>query len=459
MNQLEILITPEWGNETIESMEFKFTMPADALPNQSPMLHYPSSAFGNLCPFPEYEDLILMDDLGEVPYSIADAPSLHGAMEFKGIYPDRKCEGTLVWSYRAFPRILPEGYRSSPYYDFRNEPFGLNGSGFFSFILPNTMELLHLTLDWDLSSLPEGSRAIWSYGEGCVEKNLTPIQIGFSLFQVGLMNAVEGDSIGVYWFGNPDFDIAGTAEKLIPIFDYMKQCFHDTTSTFKVFLRRDPFEISNGGSACPYAFISGYSAFHVPDMDQWFSTLVHEMTHTWPYMDDTNVGTGTWFTEGCTEYFCTMLPYEGGLFTKEYTLACINNKAVDRYYRNPFRELANMQIPAIQWKERAAQTVPYGRGFIYLANVEAKLKEIGIDMRGFIAKYNWVRPMTQEIWENFILENLGDEGVREFHEMQKGKLIIPHPNAFGNAFQAVEETINLNGEMVQSWHFELGVDQ
>lgn len=317
MKQLTLLLKPRWGEDTVANMSVYAAYPASEFDKDlsKPALQYAEQAFGGLCPFPEWEDFSITDDLGDIPFEIKDIPSFYTAATYKGIFFLRAPDGEVKWSMKLLPRVLPEGYRSSPYYDFRAEPLGLNGSNMFSIIFPavpiQTPVAVHL--DWDLSEMPEGARGIWSYGEGAVDKVLPLWQIMLTLYNTGMMHAVEEDGFGVYWFSEPNFDAESVARRMLPIFHYEKNYFGDGDAQFRVFLRRDPFVDSNGGSACPYAFISGYSAYGGADPERWFNTLLHEMTHTWPSMTDFNVGEGTWFSEGGTEYYCTILPYKGAL--------------------------------------------------------------------------------------------------------------------------------------------------
>lgn len=459
MDTLNLTLAPRWGNDTVMDMTIRGAFPASGIPadNAKPALDYSDQAFGGICPFPDYEELTISDDLGEVPWRLAAAPSCYSAAAFKGFYFERPVQGTVRWSYRILPRILPEGYRSSPYYDFRAEPLGLNGSGMFAFILPNTENAqVRIHLDWDLSNMPEGARGIWSYGEGSVEKVLSAWQIRLSLFNTGIMQSVEHGCFGVYWFSEPYFAVKDVAERLYPIYQYMADYFHDTGSSFRVFLRRDPFEISGGGSACPYAFISGYSAMGGMDADKWFNVLIHEMTHTWPSMADFNVGEGTWFSEGCTEFYCTMLPYRGGFLDAEFTVKCINAKIQGRYYDNVHREMPNMEIPKIQWQDRRAQEVPYGRGFLYLANVDLQLRRAGKgSIDDIVVKYSVADPMPLQEWKDFVLERLGEKGLQEFEDMAAGRLMVPEPDLFGPEIVTVRDEIELNGKKTISYHWEV----
>lgn len=459
MDTLHLTLVPRWENDTVADMTIRASFPASGIPTggDKPALDYPNQAFGGLCPFPDYEKLSITDDLGEVPYRLDDAPSCYGAATFKGFYFERPAQGTLQWSYRILPRILPEGYRSSPYYDFRAEPLGLNGSGMFAFMLPNTGAApVQVHLEWDLTQMPENARGIWSFGEGTVDKVLTSWQIRLSLFNTGVMQAVEHGNFGVYWFSEPNFAVKDVAERLYPIYQYMTDYFHDTGSSFRVFLRRDPFEKSGGGSACPYAFISGYSAMGGMEADRWFNVLIHEMTHTWPSMEDFNVGEGSWFSEGCTEFYCTMLPYRGGFLDADFTVSRINEKIKGRYYDNLYREMPNMEIPRIQWQDRRAQVVPYGRGFLYLVNVDTQLRRLGKgSIDDIVMKHSIMDPMSAQEWKDFVLERLGDKGLQDFEDMAAGKLMVPEEDLFGPEIMTVEDEIELEGKKVISYHWEV----
>ena len=89
---------------------------------------------------------------------------------------------------------------------------------------------------------------------------------------------------------------------------------------------------------------------------------------------------------------------------------------------------------------------------IYLANTDAELKRAGkpsIDT--IITSYNWDIQITLENWENFIRENLGEEGIRKFEEMKSGKLIIPDPDAFDGKFEFYEHEVEKDGITMTSY--------
>ena len=463
MNQLTLTLKPRWENGTVADMTVFASLPAALIPQgpAKPALQYPALAYGGRCPFAEYEIVSISDENGSVRCHLDDIPCFYDSADCKGIFLERPVSGTLRWTTRLFPRVLPEGYQSSPYFDFRAEPLGLNGCGLFAFLLPDTGDTpLSVHFDWDLSEMPKGARGIWSYGEGPVDIVLTSWQVRMTLFNTGVMHSNERGGLGVYWFSDPPVDVDAIAGRLYPIYQYMKDYFHDTESCFRVFLRRDPFERSGGGSACPYSFISGYSAFGGIDEESWFNVLIHEMTHTWPSMEDSEEEDTAWFSEGCTEFYSTLLPYRGGFLDADVTARAINEKITGCYLNNPYRLTPNRQLPQIQWQDIRAQKIPYGRGFLYLANVDARLRRLkrgSID--DFVSRYSILKPALQDEWIRFVQDRLGESGVREFRDMADGKLVIPEEGLFGADILTVQDEITLDGKQTVSWHWEARHDK
>ena len=105
MDTLNLTLAPRWGNDTVMDMTIRGAFPASGIPadNAKPALDYSDQAFGGICPFPDYEELTISDDLGEVPWRLDAAPSCYSAATFKGFYFERPVQGTVRWSYRILP--------------------------------------------------------------------------------------------------------------------------------------------------------------------------------------------------------------------------------------------------------------------------------------------------------------------------------------------------------------------
>lgn len=456
LSTLTLTLKPHWENGTVAWTHMDFSFPADAL-GEAPEIRYPDKGFGGLIPFPEYDAFYVTDSEGALPYELVDSPNPlgNGAVPYKDINFKRAARGTVRWGYRALPRVLPENYRSSPYFDFRSEPGGMNGIGFFSFMLPKAGTRFHASVHWDMSEMPAGARGVFWRAVGDFELDTDTMEFMMGYYAAGLMNAVEDENFGVYWFGETDFDAKALAGKLSDLFHTYARFFHDENAVYRIFLRRDPFEVSGGGTAGTRSFLSGYSAISGVDMDRWYSTLAHEILHNWPDMEDErNYGEGTWYNEGCAEYFSTILPLRAGLTTPEYAAGQINDKVASRYLDNPYREVPNMGIAEVQWKDRRAQTIPYGRGCLYLANTDAELKRFcrgSID--DFVSIHNKLSPVTPEDWTAFIRERLGEDGIQKFEDMKAGKLFAPDPDAFDGRFDCREVDIEIDGKACKSYRW------
>lgn len=447
MNQISLRLHPRWADDTVSELGIEIAV---QMAECKPLL-YPESGFGGRLPFAAYDRLQLCDDAGDVPFSIEEAPP-YGPLINRHVRYEREIQGALRYSYTVYPRVVPEDFRSCPYFDFRSEKDGANGSGLLTLMLPDDDDTEYqLNIQWDLSDLPEGCTALYN-----IERyTQIPLQrVRFSFFMVGRMHSIASDSARFCWLSDPGFDIAAIGRRIADIYDYMKACFCDDDSNFLIFIRRDPFPKSGGGTACPYAFLSGYSALGTTDLDRWENVLVHEMTHTWPNMDGGVTGNPlTWYNEGMVEYLCAFLPYEGGFYTRDYLLQLINNKAGERYYGSKYRTLSEKEIEKVQWSDMSAQATPYGRGFMYIAMVDYQLKKLGRSL-GDVIIGRYKGKLTEQNWLDFIQDAFGEKGVKAYHAMLDGQLIIPPEDLF-EGFKTEAFETEIDGEQTVSYRWTI----
>lgn len=453
MENFKLTLRPHWKNGSVAFMDVEASLSGGEYPVGKRCLMFTDTVVG--IPFAEYEGLTLSDERGELPFEMREVPLQGMPMHLQGLFWQREVQGELRWSYRVLPRILPKGYSSSPYYDFRAEPGGLNTAGLTFLIGPALNEQFHLKLHWDLADMPAEARGVASIGTGDLDMPCDGMTLRFQFYAVGVMNSDEQGEFGIYWFGETPFDIRGVSGRIRDLFAYMSDFFHDDSPVYRVFLRRDPFEKSGGGTATTRSFMSGYSEKVPIEVNNWFCTLAHEMVHNWPHMADVPSGSGTWFMEGTAEYYSVLLPLRAGLTDAEETARQINRKAA-RYYTYPGRETRDTELAKIWWKDRLAQPVPYGRGMVYLANTEAVLQRKGAgSIDEIITVHSKNNPMTEEIWTTFIRERLGEDGLCDYADMKAGKLLIPDPDSFGGLFRVTEEEIELNGVPARSFRWEV----
>jgi len=174
------------------------------------------------------------------------------------------------------------------------------------------------------------------------------------------------------------------------------------------------------------------------------------MVHNWPHMTDEPAGRTTWFNEGSAEYYSVVLPFRAGLSTLEDALAQIRVRS-EKYYLNPTREMSNGELAKLYWTDRRTQRVPYGRGFFYIANMDAAVRR---ETDGARCIDDIILPITRlyrsgeepgpESWLSLLSEVLGRDATPEYEAMVSGQLIVPDPDMLGGAFAAEPATITFS---------------
>jgi predicted metalloprotease with PDZ domain len=173
--------------------------------------------------------------------------------------------------------------------------------------------------------------------------------------------------------------------------------------------------------------------------------------HNWPELAGDHADT-SWYTEGTAEYYSVVLSYRAGLITPEEFLRRVNEHAAG-YYLNPLQGLTNRGADAIYWKDSRAGHVPYGRGFMYLAAVDARIRARSGHKRSLddvvlkllertrAAGRGAGEAPTVADWEALIGKELGARGVKDYEDMEAGKTLIPPPGAFGPCFRPVKANL------------------
>ena len=462
--RIAIRLTPHGANGTISSMDVSCRLSGLMISEGDALCTAQDVTVG--IPFcPVEGEVRFTDDLGGLPATRGEDPPRASFVKTSSFFAGRSAQGDIRYAYRVLPRELPEGYTSSPYFDFRAEPGGANGAGLTFLMLPaKDMEAtFELELFWDLEDMPEGSRGVWSLGAGDVTRAVSVQDALFSYYAVGNLNAEEEGDFGLYWFGTPPFDMAEVALRTKKLFRFMAGFFGDSEACYRIFARRDPFEKSGGGTAAARSFMFGYSAQTFLNVDDMQNLLAHEMSHNWPHMDDEPAGLATWYNEGCAEYFSVVLPYRAGLSSPEDVRSQVEDRAF-KYYSNPMRALSNEALAALYWQDRRTQRVPYGRGFFYLANVDAEIRRASGGAHSLddavkeilLRRQSGGKP-TPEDWLKIVSDLTGRDARPAYDAMAAGALIAPDPEIFGGMF-AIEKTrvtLQESGEEADGYAFGL----
>jgi predicted metalloprotease with PDZ domain len=150
-----------------------------------------------------------------------------------------------------------------------------------------------------------------------------------------------------------------------------------------------------------------------------------------------------------------MLPYRAGMITADEFLADLNETAA-RYYTNIMINVPNAQIPAGFWKDTRIRVLPYDRGSLYFAALDAAVRKASAgkhsldDMvRTMLAARQTGKPMNEALWRSLLKEQLGAKGVAGLDAMLAGGTVTPPSDAFGPGFRRVSRQLR---------RFDLGFD-
>lgn len=434
-------ITPRWTENTVSSLAVTGRTDRGAGAGEDVSAHITEVVTIPFCPI---FGLAFTDGAGPLP--VEERECEEGFIRRKYFAAKRDTVGEVTWSYRITPRVQPQDYRSSPYFDLVAEKGGVLGAGNTFLLHPPEREGEYdFSLAWDLSGLPEGCRAVWSFGEGNTERHCTLEEILFTAYMVGQVRSVERETAGFYWFDTLPFDAEEGTEQVVSLFAHMAALFRDKGGYYRVFTRHNGFP-GGGGTAFPRSYIYGYGKDDKVTVAGLQSLLAHEMVHNWPAMADEPAGAGTWYVEGSAEYYSVMVPLEAGLCSAERAAEYINEKA-GNYYANPQNHLSNMELGKRYWTDRRCQRVPYGRGMIYLANLDARIRRATGGERRLIDLELALLALEKPTAEDFL--RLGEEiagfDLRPGYEaMCRGDFLEPEPEAFGGRFTAEPCMVRIN---------------
>lgn len=384
------------------------------------------------------------DAAGELPLTIKDEEPTPTSTERRWL-AGRATEGDVVITFRAPPREITPTTRSGPLFDLRANGGGMMGAGITFIPIPETDFDYRVSLKWDLSGVAPGSRGVWSLGAGDVEATVPASTLAFTFYAAGPLYSYPEQptpDFGMYWLLPPPFDTNELAQGIQHLYGYMSRFFQDEGQPYQVFIRKN-FNRGGGGTALARSFMFGWSEATAPTLDGLQSLLAHEMTHNWPAMQGEH-GDTAWYSEGAAEYYSILLAYRAGVFSLEKFQEEVNERALG-YYTNPHRGLTNREAAKIFWSDWSAQRVPYGRGFMYLAKVDAQIRARSKGKRSlddvvvplFVSKKQGKTPGIED-WLELVSAELGPRARRDYEAMVAGEMLVPPKDSFAPCFKPVK---------------------
>jgi hypothetical protein len=443
---LDLVMTPHAANDG-GYIDVSMTIEAPKLAAGEGLVRLPLTLVG--IPSARYDGdaLTASDAKGDLPLTQEEEPPTPQGVYRRWVVT-RATEGDVTVTYKAPPREVTAATNNGPLFDLRAEAGGFAGAGVGFIATPVKEGPYSVSLKWDMSDAPEGSFGAWSLGEGDVERVAPASALSFSYYAAGPLKRYpprgEDSKFGLYWLAEPPFDPAALAGRIEKLYEAMSSFFDEDQSAYRVFIRQNPYK-GRGGSALAGSFMFGYNKEDAPTIDDLQSLLAHEMAHNWPAMQGEH-GLTAWYSEGTAEFYSLMLAYRAGLITTDKYLEEINQRA-SGYYSNPYRALSNEEAAQKFWTDPIAQTVPYGRGFMYLVQTDAAIRaktkgkrsldDIVLEMR---RRQNSGEAFGIPEWLDLVGEEIGDrEAKKQFEGMTSGELLVADDHRFAPCFEVVPE--------------------
>jgi hypothetical protein len=387
-----------------------------------------------------------------------DEPDEGGFLYWRRWQASRAVEGDLTVEYRAPIELVVPRLGAGPPFDLRSDAGAVSAAANNFLVLPDTSRPFAIELDWDLSGMAENSVGVSSHGEGTVN-TVGPIDMLIASYvmagPVGRYRGSEESQFSAYWVGEPPFDPDSVFPWSEEAYAYLASYFGDETPPPFFFLARGNPYPGGGGAALINSFMLSY-AHDAEDIDGLYTTIAHEMTHNWVTTIGGAPGSTSWYNEGMTVLFTRRLMLAAGLMTPDAFLADVNDHAT-RYYTNALNDLPNDEIAALFWEDTRVRSLPYDRGSMYFADVDAKVRatsggERSIEylLSAMNARAEAGEPINAEVWADMVAAELGEAAREDFHATLEGNLIVvPAEGAFGPCFERVEADLRA---------FELGFD-
>ncbi|KFZ36573.1 hypothetical protein HR45_15685 [Shewanella mangrovi] len=452
---LALTITPSMNEHTVADVAISLTQQAPDVAAGESLLTMPIELVSTPTAAYSATDIIARDAKGILAISSEELPA-DPSGQYRRYYASRATVGDVTYEYHTAPRAADASTRNGPLFDLRAQQQGMMGAGVYFLALPADHQPYSVTLSWDLSHMPKGSRGVWSYGEGEQHTVMPAEALRFSYYSAGMLTQWPSDDsdFSMYWLDKPPFDMSQLAPQTEKFYRYMANFFGDKRD-YRVFARSNPYP-AGGGTGLAHSFMFGYGSEGQTIAEGVQLLLAHEMAHTWPRLNSDEPHAETaWYTEGTAEYYAILNSLRAGIASPDEWLRQINLRA-SAYYANPYVKMTNHEAGELFWKDARAQKVPYGRGFMYLFELNQQLLQASDGKRRLddLVLEVYQRQQQGEIignleWQQILKRELGEKAVSSFTAMTQGALQVPSANAFGC----------LEAKATQYRPFDLGFDE
>lgn len=410
-------------------------------------------------------ELHVSDAHGDAALSIAEGAAVDG-FDMRRWSTERPVGPQVTVRYRA---ALVPANSGGPPFGMKAAGLGVAGSSKSFVLLPEQLDGDASTLMWDLSELAPGSIGVASGGVGTV-RVLGPATVMGDLWLLAgpaVVAQAQDDAVfNAYTIGQPPFDAAATMAWARRAYDVLATGFGyiDAPPRYDLLIRALPvasYETGTARLAGGSSLITVGNVFSPgQDLHSVQSTIFHEMGHQW--VGQLTNAVEPWYAEGVNVFVQATLPCAAGLLPHA---ACANtiNEWAQQYYASPARHWSLQRIDAAGFAQESIRRIPYARGMLYFASVDAALRARSAGKRGlldalrplYVARHAGKAFERSDI-EALLRRELGDAEVTRFRQVviDGTQLIVPPSNAFGPCLQRQPRRQISEGKTVEGYVWE-----
>ncbi|WP_413061475.1 hypothetical protein ACLN6N_02610 [Sphingomonas carotinifaciens] len=408
-------------------------------------------------------DFTIADAGGKVSTSVSEVASTAGPV--RRWTSVRDLVGEVTVRYRLPLTPFAQG---GPPYGMKAAGLGVAGNSGSVLILPELAGLRRSTLRWDLSHMVAGSSGVIAGGTDTLIAEGAPEALIDRWLMAGPLQAGQkpsGNRFNAYTLGAPPFDATAMMAWSRRVYTLLADTFgYLGTPPYLLAIRAldaPSFATGTASVANSASLITVGSPTYLPgqDVQRVKGTIAHEMTHNW--VGQFGDRPAPWFNEGLTVYVSATLPCEAGLRDWRDCANEIGKWARD-YYGSEARNWTMKRIEATPFAREDVRRVPYGRGMMYFANLDAQIRAASDGRRTLLTALRPLfeerrtgQPLTMQRWEAWLERERGLKAITSFREtVLEGGMIVPAPNAFGDRLR-VRPTRWTNGNQTfdgYEWH-------
>jgi predicted metalloprotease with PDZ domain len=446
---VDVLLRPVAADSSqlIPFVDVTVKTPASEIPAGAPLMRMPLVTYNVQTVAASLQDLKASDADGPVTLTFHD--DADGQTRYRHWTASRAVHGPLNISYRAdiTNALNPRG--AAPPYELRSESGAFSGLLGTFVLLPDSDKSYRLSMDWDFSSLRGKSLGVSTLGLGKQSskspKTSEDLQANY-VMGGHLEHEPEqpaADGFFSAWQGTPPFDARPLMQWTHRLYGFYLKFYDAPPTTYNVFLRRNKIN-AGGGVEVGNSFVGTFD--DGTPVEDFKVTLAHEMVHTFVgELDEKEDFSASWFSEGLAVYYERLLPLRAGQFSRDEYLMDLNSTAA-RYYTDLLNTTPNADIAARFWADTRIRVLPYDRGSLYFAQLNAQIKKASQGKRSlddlvleFLQRRRAGQPLTQAAWVDAITHELGAPGKQSFEDMLSGKPIVLDSDTFGPCFHRIQK--------------------